>query len=143
MLNSHIILPMFAMFLLTVFTLVKTFTTRIRLVKEGKLDARYFRTYQNGKDGVYEAEESRVLSRHFSNLFEAPVLFYAVCLAALATQNAGALFQLVAWLYVLARITHSFIHMGSNKIWHRIYAYMTSWIILTGLWLILVFAVLN
>ena len=143
MLNSHIILPMFAMFLLTLFTLVKTFTTRVRLVKEGKLDARYFSTYQDGKDGIYEAEASRVLSRHFSNLFEAPVLFYAVCLAALATQTAGPLFQWVAWFYVLARIAHSFIHLGSNKIWHRIYAYMASWILLTALWVILALAVLN
>lgn len=138
MLNSYIIFPMFAMFLLTLYTLVRTFTTRMRLAKEGKLNPKYFSTYQDGKDGLFEDDESRVNSRHFSNLFEAPVLFYAVCLAALTTQNASTAFQIIAWLYVVARLAHSFIHLGTNALWHRIYTYMASWIVLTLLWFWLV-----
>lgn len=136
--NSYIVLPMFAMFLLTVFTLAKMVRTRFALVASKEMDPKFFGTYQDGKDGLFEHEASRVASRHFINLFEAPVLFYVVCLAALATQNASTLFQGIAWLYVLMRVIHSFIHLGSNNVMHRVRAYAASWLVLLGLWITLV-----
>lgn len=142
MLNSYIILPMFAMYLLSLYTLQRMFRTRVRLAKEGKVDTKYYNTYQVVENGQPEPTESRVLGRHFSNLYEAPVLFYTVCLAALATENANTAFQILAWLYVLSRLAHSYVHLGANRLMPRIYAYMGSWAILTGLWLVLLIAIL-
>ena len=124
---------MFAMVLLSFATLVLLFRARTQSVREGAISAGFFKTYQN----QVEPEENLQLSRHFVNLFESPVLFYAACLAALATQNASTTFQLVAWAYVLTRVVHAAVHIGSNNLRYRIAAYFASWILLLALWTML------
>lgn len=133
--SHHLIFPMFAMVLLTFSVLVRLFRARSRLVGEGKINPSFLSVYQ----GEAEPEQSAKLARHFSNLYEAPVLFYACCLAAMVLQVAGPLFLLLAWAYVVARLIHTFIHTGSNELWPRIYAYFLSWFILLSMWLLLVF----
>jgi hypothetical protein len=108
------IYPMFAMVLLTFAVLVKVFRSRVRAVREGKVSAAYFRIYQ----GEAEPESTAKPARHFANLFEAPVLFYVVCLAAM--------------------ITHAWVHLGGNRLRKRIRAYFFSWLVLLSMWIYLV-----
>jgi hypothetical protein len=72
---NQLIFPMFAMVLLTFSTLARLFLARNKSVAEGEVNPQYFRVYQGGA----EPEASAKLARHFANLFEAPVLFYAAC----------------------------------------------------------------
>ena len=74
-------------------------------------------------------------SRHFTNLFEAPTLFYAVCLAAMVTHSSDIVLEVLAWLYVAARLVHSFIHLGRNEIVPRLSAYFTSWGVMAAMWI--------
>lgn len=133
----HLVFPMFAMVLLTFFVLIKMFRTRLRLVRERKIDLSFYSIYQ----GEGEPEQSAKLARHFTNLFEAPVLFYVCCLSALAVNVTGLPFIVLAWAYVAARLMHAIIHTGSNRLRLRIYAYFSSWLILLSMWLLLVFKV--
>lgn len=137
--NFQLIYPMCAMVLLTFSVLIRLFRTRSKLAKEGDIDPSFFSIYQ----GAPEPEASAKLTRHFTNLYEAPVLFYVCCLAALVTNLTGLPFLVLAWAYVLARMVHTTIHTGSNKIWPRVYAYFTSWIILLLLWILLVYRVMT
>lgn len=123
--------PTFAMVLLTATTLAVLFRSRVRAVRQGKVTARYFRIYQ----GETEPEETAKPARHLANLFEAPVLFYAGCLAAMVTRDNGASFQVLAWLYVAARSVHTVIHLGTNRLGRRINAYFASWLVLLALWI--------
>ena len=123
------------MVLLTFSVLVRLFRARSKLASEGKIDPSFFSIYQ----GDAEPEASAKLARHFTNLYEAPVLFYACCLAALATNVTGTPFLVLAWAYVLARTAHTFIHTGKNKIWPRVYAYFSSWLVLLSMWFLLAF----
>jgi len=135
--NLDLVYPMAAMVLLTFFILVKMFRGRVRAVKAGEADAGYYKTYQEGG----EPRESAQVSRHLVNLFESPTLFYAACIAGMVTgQNAGVLIVL-AWIYVALRIIHAYIHTGSNKLPPRIKAYFSSWLVLLGMWGVLVFGV--
>ena len=130
--NSHqLVYPMFALVLLTAGVLGVLFRSRVRAVRAGKVSSRYFRIYQ----GEVEPEETAKPARHFSNLFEAPTLFYAGCLAGIVTGDAGTGIQLIAWTYVAARVAHAYIHMGRNRLGGRIYAYFGSWLALLALWL--------
>lgn len=129
----NLIYPMFAMVVLTTVVLVKLFRSRVRAVKEHKISAAYFRTYQ----GESEPESTIKLSRHFSNVFEAPVLFYVVSLAAMITNHATLPMFTLAWLYVLLRALHAFVHIGGNRIGKRIQAYMASWVVLLLMWVYL------
>jgi hypothetical protein len=132
--DSPVIYPMFAMVLLTFVVLTKLFRSRVRAVREGKVSAAYFRIYQ----GEVEPESTAKPSRHFANPFEAPVLFYVVCLAAMITHFTGVAMQVLAWTYVGARIMHAYVHLGGNRIRKRIRAYFFSWIILLAMWIYLV-----
>ena len=130
--NPHaLVYPMFALVVLTATVLVILFRSRVRAVREGKVTAKYYRIFQ----GETEPEEAAKPARHFSNLFEAPTLFYAGCLAAMVTADSGASVQILAWLYVAARAVHAYIHLGRNRLGRRINAYFVSWLVLITLWI--------
>src|SRR4030095_8225633 len=105
-----LIYPMLAMVLLTATVLVIMFRSRVRAVREQALASAYFRTFQGGTEPEYVVKPAR----HFINLFEAPTLFYAGCLAAIATQTAGPVVLALAWAYVAIRVAHAWIHIGRN-----------------------------
>ena len=134
---ASLIYPMFAMVLITVFVLVALFRRRMHAVRGGEVSSRYFRIYQ----GAAEPESAAKAARHFSNLFEAPVLFYVACLAAMVLRLDGLLPVLLAWLYVLTRGVHALVHLGSNRLRHRIAIYGISWLVLLVLWIVIVVAV--
>jgi hypothetical protein len=128
---SLLVYPMFAMVLLTAAVLVTLFRSRVRAVREGLVPGVFYKTYQ----GAAEPEYAVKPARHFTNLFEAPTLFYAVCLAAMVTDHANVLFHGLAWLYVGVRAVHAWVHLGPNKLRQRIAVYGTSWVVLVLLWL--------
>jgi hypothetical protein len=136
-----LVYPMFAMVLVTATVMVMLFRRRVLAVKEGLITTSYFRIYQD--QGVPEPEDAAKAARHFSNLFEAPTLFYVACLAAMIAQQSGTLMLALAWAYVAARITHASIHLGSNRLRWRIRAYFVSWVILMAMWVDLIVAVAN
>jgi hypothetical protein len=135
--HHSLILPMFAMVLLTASVLVLSFRARTAAVARGEIEPVYFKTYQIGT----EPEASAKLARNFSNQFEAPVLFYAACCAALAMHYDSAMMIGLAWSYVALRAVHCYIHTGRNRLMPRVYAYMASWIVLLAMWLALVFRI--
>ncbi len=134
---SSLLYPMFAMVLLTAVVLVTLFRRRVREVRAGRVSSKYFRIYQ----GEVEPEAAAKAARHFSNLFEAPVLFYVACLAAMVLRLDGWLFAALAWAYVLARIVHAAVHLGGNRLRQRIAVYAISWLLLIALWIAIVLAV--
>jgi hypothetical protein len=132
-----LVYPMAAMALLTVIVLVALFRSRVAAVRTGRVEASYFRLYQ----GADEPETTRKVSRHFTNLFEAPTLFYAACLAGMVAGIAGPVFLTLAWGYVAARAIHALVHLGGNRLRKRIVAYFVSWLFLVAMWVTLVIVV--
>ena len=126
-----LVFPMAAMVLLTFAAAVWLFRARRRAVREGQLPVSYFRVLQGGTEPEYVAQATR----QFANLFETPVLFYAGCLAAIAVDARGAVVVTLAWLYVASRCVHAWVHLGRNRIRHRLPVYLTGWLMLLGLWL--------
>jgi hypothetical protein len=134
-----LIYPMAAMVLLTMIVLVRLFRSRVAAVRAGEIDAKYFRLHQ----GAEEPEAARKVSRHFVNLFEAPTLFYVVCLAAMVAGVGGVVMVVLAWGYVVARAIHAVVHLGGNRLSKRIAIYFSSWLLLAAMWIWLVIAVLR
>lgn len=71
---------------------------------------------------------------NFKNLFEVPVLFYALCAVALAVSHIPAWLAFGAWLFVVLRVAHSLIHCTYNKVMHRFLAFMLGFIVVVALW---------
>lgn len=132
--NLSLIFPMAVMVFMTFLVLMTMFRRRVRAVKAGEADARFYKTYQEGR----EPREIAQFSRHFVNLFEAPTLFYVACVAGLVTGIHASAMLWLAWLYVALRVLHSWIHLGTNSIPPRIRAYFVSWLVLLAMWAVLV-----
>lgn len=128
--DFSLVFPMAAMVALTVIVLATLFRARVRAVCEGKISVTFYKTYQ----GEAEPDSIVQLSRHFSNIFETPILFYIVCLVAMIANQATLLFQVLAWSYVAIRALHAYIHIGSNKLRSRINVYVASWGVLILMW---------
>ncbi|GAB1257864.1 MAPEG family protein [Aurantivibrio plasticivorans] len=130
--DTDLVFPMFAMVLLSGLTVFGLFFSRLSAVSSGSTPITYYKTY-NGPS--QEDRRSQQLSRNVTNQFEAPVLFYAACLAALVVQKTGVVFLCLAWAYVGLRILHTLIHITSNKIPLRLGSYMASWFVLLAMWI--------
>jgi hypothetical protein len=128
--HHDLLLPMFAMVVLTILVGGITFVTRVRAVTSGKLDIRYFKTFNFGDP----PEEIIKTQRHFANLFEIPVLFYAACLAGMITGAKGTWPVVFAWLFVAARMVHAWIHLGNNRTMWRMRAFIVGVFAVSALW---------
>ena len=78
---------------------------------------------------------------NFRNLCEIPILFYLACVLIFFLGLSDHFFVACAWLYVVLRYVHSFIHTTYNKIAHRFIVYFSSTIILWFMWLVLIFKI--
>jgi hypothetical protein len=135
--NLELVYPMAAMVLLTFIVLIAMFRSRVAAVKSGEVNAGFYKTYQEGSEPRRVAQ----FSRHLVNMFESPTLFYAACVVGIVIgQNASALIVL-AWIYVALRAMHAYIHTGKNSLPPRIRAYFSSWLVLLGMWGVLVVGV--
>jgi hypothetical protein len=75
------------------------------------------------------------IADNFRNLFETPVLFYALCLALAVTQSATPAVVAGLWAYVALRVVHSAIHCTYNRVMHRFAAFGAGFTLLLVLWM--------
>lgn len=72
----------------------------------------------------------------FSSQFELPVLFYVLTILAIISKHADFLFVVMAWIFVLSRIAHAYIHTTSNNLKLRGPFYGIGAVVLALMWLI-------
>jgi hypothetical protein len=82
-----------------------------------------------------EPEVSASVAANLMNQFELPVLFHVACLAFFATNGVSYVAVALAWLFVLARYVHAFIHVGSNNLRLRSPAFAAGFAILVLMWI--------
>ena len=63
---------------------------------------------------------------NFRNLFEIPVLFYALALWLVVTNRVDATYLCAAWVFVIFRTLHSAVHCTVNIVMLRFYLYLVS-----------------
>lgn len=71
---------------------------------------------------------------HYQNLFELPVLFYALVAVVLVLDAASAVDVWLAWGFVAARLVHMLIHVTYNNVVHRFTAFLVGWALIGVLW---------
>jgi hypothetical protein len=128
--DSALILPMLAMFALTVGIGIWMLALRTKAVKDGQINPGYFKYNRGGK----LPEQLAQVTQHYENLFEAPLLFYVACLMLMFMHVQSTFFVATAWAYVASRLLHAWIHTTSNHILHRRNAFLLSSVLLICLW---------
>ena len=128
--DYNILLPPTALVLVTGLVWLRMGSDRL-----GELRARRIHPQQVATSKQMSETLQKVQSAdHFRNLFEVPVLFYAVC-GFLAITKLTTLFLLAcAWGYVALRAVHAYIHLTHNKVVRRFQAFVASTIVLYVMW---------
>ena len=72
----------------------------------------------------------------FQNQFELPVLFYVLTILAMYTKHADILFVVMAWIFVLSRLAHAYVHVTSNDLRFRGAFFGVGALVLAIMWLI-------
>ena len=127
--NSAILLPFFGVMLLTLLVWIYMYIRRTSYLMQEKIDLRKVDTPE--KAAAVVPGEISLASHNLKNLFELPVIFYAVCLYLFASESVDGIHLLAAWWFFAFRVAHSLIHCTYNKVEHRFAAYMLAAI---GLW---------
>ena len=86
------------------------------------------------RDHGEEARESRLVNRNIANQFEVPVLFHIACLLLYITDADNIVTVVLAWLFVLSRYAHSYVHVTSNRLRIRSPLFAASFVVLIGMW---------
>ncbi|MGI9221859.1 MAG: MAPEG family protein [Woeseiaceae bacterium] len=128
MTGNQIFGPFLAMMLLTGIVWVVLYTRRLNYIFSQRIDSQQLTIPEKGAALI--PEEVNWPSYNFRNLFELPVLFYALCLYLFVTGSVDAIFVGSAWAYVGLRTLHSLIHCTLNIVKLRFIAYMLSSIVL-------------
>lgn len=79
----------------------------------------------------------------YANQLELPVLFYVLTILAYVTHKAGIVFVVLAWIFVIFRLLHAFVHVTSNNINVRGPLFGLSAIVLAVMWIIYIVQVLT
>lgn len=74
-------------------------------------------------------------ANNLRNLFEMPVLYFALVPLLLITHHANHLQVLLAWIYVLLRAAHSLIHATKGPVLPRFAVYALSCAVLSAMWI--------
>jgi hypothetical protein len=79
----------------------------------------------------------------FANQFEMPVLFYVLTILEYVTHLAGIVFVVLAWIFVIFRVLHAYVHVTSNVVRLRGALYGIAVFVLIVMWAIYIVEVLT
>lgn len=126
--SSYIFWPVLAQIVLTLTMFTMLGIRKARAVKTGKVNRQ-----QAALDNrVWPADVVRV-SNNIANQFEAPVLFYVLCLVIYSINAAGTVAIVLAWLFALSRCAHAYVHVGSNYVPLRLRLFLFGCVVLLAM----------
>jgi hypothetical protein len=124
MTQDSIFSPFFAMMFLTLFVWIYLYIRRIRFITKNKI-----RSQDLTVSGALAKISPPFVSNpsdNFKNLFEIPVIFYALVLYLFVTKHVDTVYVSAAWIFVIFRAFHSIVHCTFNLIMLRFYLYLFS-----------------
>ena len=121
MMNEQILQPMVGLMALTAIVLIVMYAKRIPAMRKVGKPAQAYTTPDKGLQML--PEEVSYAAHNFKNLFELPVIFYALCLYLFVTQSAQQADVIAAWIFLVFRVIHSAIHCTVNIVMLRFLAY--------------------
>jgi hypothetical protein len=77
------------------------------------------------------------------NQLELPLLFYVLTILSIITHHADVVFVVLAWVFVLARLAHAYVHTTSNDVRRRGPLFGIGLLVLLIMWLIFMIRILT
>jgi hypothetical protein len=136
--QSAIFGPFFATIFLTLLVWVYMYVRRIHFIRSSKLSPKDMAV--PGALAQLSPPAVSNPSDNFKNLFEIPVLFYALALYLFVSNQVDAAYVTAAWIFVGFRALHSAVHCTFNLVMLRFYLYLISTL---AVWFIAIRAALS
>jgi hypothetical protein len=128
--QTAILLPGVAMVLLTGVVWLRLYADRLSELRQRRIHPQQLATAQQAAQALQNVQSAD----HFRNLFEVPVLFYALCAFLAIAGLTNLLLLASAWGFVALRALHTYIHLTSNNVVRRFQAYVASTVVLFFMW---------
>ena len=77
------------------------------------------------------------------NQLELPMLFYVLTILSIMTHHADLVFVVLAWVFVLSRLAHAYVHATSNDVRKRGPLFGIGLLVLLIMWLIFIVRILT
>ena len=126
--QADILGPFAAMMLLTIAVWIFMYVRRLSYMFANGIDPQRLASPEGKAACIPEAVERP--ANNLRNLFEVPVLFYALCLALYAMGAVDAKYVELAWAFVALRALHSLVHCTFNHVKTRFTFYLLSCLVL-------------
>jgi hypothetical protein len=120
--GAEIFQPFIGMLVLTFVVWVYMYVLRISYSKRERIHPQRMTTPERGK--ALMPEEVCYPAYNLTNLFELPVIFYALCLTLYVTGNVDQVYVVAAWAFFVLRVLHSIVHCTVNRVYLRFFLYM-------------------
>lgn len=132
-----VLAPLFVEVVLTFGLMLWMGAMRVALVRSGQVKPEEIALRQpNWPKHVLQVQNAA------ANQFELPVLFYVLTVLAIITRDADLTFVILAWVFVLLRLVHAYIHVTTNTVRLRGLAFMTGAAVLMVMWAIYILRLL-
>lgn len=119
--------PVLAQVILTLIVGMVLYARRIPILVKSKLPNEALQDKDSLKKLPLAAQFA---ADNYNHQFEAPVLFYVVCLGTMITGLGSDLTLMLAWAYVAARVVHAIIQCTTNIVMRRFTVFSISMFIL-------------
>src|SRR6185503_3065083 len=126
-----VLLPLFLQVALTFGLLVWMAWARTGSVSRGEVKMRDIALGQP----AWPAKATQI-SNCYDSQFQIPLLFYVLVILAWITKHADLIFVVMAWIFVLLRLAHAYIHTTSNHVPTRFRAFAAGIFVLLVMWII-------
>jgi hypothetical protein len=128
--RNAIFWPLIAQVVLVVLIAVRLYATRIAEMRARRINPQSLATTGTAAGVLKDI----AAADNFRNLFEVPVLFFAVCCALAITDTVTPAQLALAWVFVGLRAAHSLIHVTYNRVLHRFGVYIASTLCVLAMW---------
>ena len=126
--RNLIFVPVLIQVLLTLAIYVHLIKVKIAAMKAGQVDTARRALHEDAWP-----ESVLQINNNIRNQFELPVLFYVLSFALWALHAVHVVALAAATVFVVSRIAHAVIHLGSNYVPNRRRAFTVGWWVLAGM----------
>ena len=94
------------------------FKVRSKAVRDNRVSFKSFKSYT-----METPEDLVILQNHYNNHFQIPLFYVAACVLALSLETASVFTACLSSLFIISRMIHTYIHLGSNKLLQRAFSF--------------------
>ncbi|AGK57096.1 hypothetical protein HYPDE_27083 [Hyphomicrobium denitrificans 1NES1] len=135
---TDFLLPVFVLVFLTFILLLRTAVGRVSSLRSGEVKPDDIALGEPGWP-----KTTTQYGNAFKNQLELPVLFYVLVAFILITRVGDLLLLVLAWIFVILRLAHAYVHTTNNNVLVRGRVYGGGLVALLAMWVIFAVKILT